>query len=217
MPLLPQALKFSIFATKEDAATALAGLVDRLSNADLDEKSAYKAKFAATRPLKVSNWASGGCVGALRTADNVWTFKDKGVADFFVALFEEVRAGAKARFARADLFHGHINFYKGTLLIVFHAAEYPIDLPDTEAPAKNAALVEPGVTIRVTDANFRYRNAIYWFSTGILETLDTQKLDAKWKDHFDPKRITLLDGTLGSSVAGLNLFSTEGIPFPFLA
>lgn len=217
MPALPQALKFPIFATKEDAATALAGLVNRLSNADLNENSTYKAKFAGTPPLKVSNWASGGCVGALQTAGNVWTFKDKGVADFFVALFEEVRTGAKARFARADLFHGHINFYEGALLIVFHAAEYPSDLLDTKTPAKNAALVEPGVTIKATDPNFRYRNAIYSFATGVLETLDTQKLDAKWKDHFDPKHITLLDGTLGSSVAGLNLFSNEGIPFPFLA
>jgi len=217
MHLLPDALKFGTLSTKEEAATALARLVVSVPNASLDEASKYKALFAGTPPLKVSNWASGGAVGVLKTANNVWRFKDKAVEDFFKALFEEVRIGAKAQFARADLFHGHINLYKGTLLIVFHAAEYPLDLLDTQISAGFAARVEPGVKISVKSPGFRYRNAIYGFSTGILESLDTENLDPKWNDHFDPKPITLLDGTFGESVAGVNAFPTEGITYPFLA
>lgn len=215
MPVLPNALRFKEFPTKEDAATALFALVDRVPNVDLDGMSNYRAAFAKTSPLKVSNWASGGAVGALKTSDNVWRLKDGEVATFFVKLFEEVRTGAKAEFARADLFHGHINLHKKTLLIVFHAAEYPVDLDDTQFPAANAALVEPK-KISIKDPGFRYRNAIYSFASGTLQTFDTLNLDPTWKANFDDKLITLRDDTLGEPVAGLNYFPKDGIPFPFL-
>lgn len=191
----------------EDAEKILARSMSKsIAENVVDNMSSYSNTKG---PKRLSNWLSAGS----RQEGPLSGFRvpsKKTVESFFVALFDAVREGTRSEYNRSDLFHGHINYWNGDVVIIFHAKEYPDDVLDTKYPSNNAEEDEPGTQFQRDHVNFRYRNALYSFKRNAIDFIDLQAINNN-DTYYNliNQGITLDQTKLGDSVAGLNYLPKE--------
>jgi hypothetical protein len=121
-------------------------------------------------------------------------------------------APAPARWSRRVRPAGHVNYWNGDVVIVFHAKEYPSNLVDTQFASANALLDEPGTQFLTTNADFRYRNALYSFNRNAIDVIDLQTINAASPYHaLLTANITLDQTQVGQFIAGINYLPREGV------
>ena len=174
------------------------------------------------------NWGSG--------SPNARVFKDEEVSVFFSNLFYKiVEMGKKNNLSisinTTDLFHGHLvylNQRKGDLIIVFHAQEYPHELPFTRRKSIEAVvthkLVLKGKKFGYKTLSFRRRNFIWSLKENTLFNLNTENsgpffpliFPTGWIENRELKNLALLgnsvqDNLLGDGLGSLNFFPDQNI------
>jgi hypothetical protein len=210
VPVALQALVNCVTAAAAEAALALP--MQGRTAVQIDQSSNY-GHLAG--PRRLSNWVSAGARhGGPLGGFHIPNATPAGVAAgaFFRAVFDAVRAGTRAQYGRADLFHGHVNYWNGDVVIVFHAKEYPSNLIDTQFASANALLDEPGTQFQTTHADFRYRNALYSFNRNAIDVIDLQTINAASPYHaLLTANITLDQTQVGQFIAGINYLPREGV------
>ncbi|MFS8506545.1 MAG: hypothetical protein LVQ75_00175 [Candidatus Babeliales bacterium] len=132
---------------------------------------------------KVTDYASGGRLTGVKIFD-------ERIEQFFVKLFEAiVTYGNQQEFLLVadDLFHGHVillhdkvtNF--SDIIIVFHAKEFPADLPEAGGFKSRAA--SPVNFNMKDDTAFNKRNFIYSLRSHALINLQKNPLSPDYKSY----------------------------------
>jgi len=180
-------------------------------------------------PELILNWGSG--------SPKARTFKNQEVTNFFSNLFYEIiQMGKKNQLFislnTTDLFHGHLVFIgkkRGDLIIVFHAQEYPHDLPFTSHNSRQAVvthkLILKGKKFGHNTISFKKRNFIWSLKENKIFNLDTDRkgpffpliFPTGWVKDQELKELALLgnsvqDNLLGSNLGSLNFFPNQNIP-----
>ena len=179
-------------------------------------------------PKIILNWGSG--------SPNARVFKDEEVSVFFSNLFYKiVEMGKKNNLSisinTTDLFHGHLvylNQRNDDLIIVFHAQEYPHELPFTRRKSIEAVvthkIILKGKKFGYKTLSFRRRNFIWSLKENTLFNLDTEKsgpffpliFPTGWIENRELKSLALLgnsvqDNLLGDGLGSLNFFPDQNI------
>jgi len=180
-------------------------------------------------PEIILNWGSG--------SPKARFFKNQEVTDFFSNLFYKIIDISKHNqlsisLNTTDLFHGHLvylNHKRGDLIIVFHAQEYPHELPFTRSKSIEAVVtyksILKGKKFGYKTVSFKRRNFIWSLKENKLFNLNTDDkgpffsliFPKGWIENKELKRLALLgnsvqDNLLGNGLGSLNFFPDQKIP-----
>ena len=180
-------------------------------------------------PEIILNWGSG--------SPNARVFKNQEITVFFSNLFYKIiEMGKKNQLSisinTTDLFHGHLvylNQKRGDLIIVFHAQEYPHELPFTRQKSIEALvtnkLILKGKKFGHKTISFRRRNFIWSLKENKLFNLNTDYngpffpliFPTGWIDDKELKSLAVLgnsvqDNLLGNGLGSLNFFPDQNAP-----
>ena len=180
-------------------------------------------------PKLLLKWGSGG--------PRARFFKDNEVKAFFSNLFRQViRLGKQEQLSLSlnttDLFHGHLVLLnEGTpdLIIIFHAQEYPHDLPFTQYKSREAVRTYKktlkGKKFGHKTISFQRRNFIWSLNQSKLFNLNTKGksplfpliFPKGWYEDKELRKLAILgnavqDNRLGKSLGSLNFFPSQNIP-----
>lgn len=166
---------------------------------------------------KAKEYGSGGRLGKVKI------FPER-IENFFIGLFNAiVHYGNEQEFLLVadDLFHGHVVLlhdqatHFSDIVIVFHAKEFPADLPEAGG-FKNRASSPVNFNMR-DDRAFSKRNFIYSFRSHVLVNLQKDAFGKDYQSYreliteYDP-RFDLEVNTLREHYFGQTLFDINYFP-----
>jgi len=199
------------------------------------ENSPKKSIMTMTKDISLEipnlllNWGSG--------SQKARVFKNQKMTTFFSNLFYTIIQMAKEHqlsisLNTTDLFHGHIILLgkeKPNLIIIFHAQEYPYNLPFTHHKSKKAVSTHKellkGKRLSYQTPSFKRRNFIWSLKENRLFNINTEIkgpffdliFPKGWKKNKELKNLALLansvqDNLIGKSLGSLNFFPSQNIP-----
>ncbi len=174
------------------------------SNSDINPKMFYQQMNdhsihqLVTVEDKYLKLASG-----VQDSKHVWRFMDNNLNNKLIDLFSIITdnqrlLGFKVELSQYDLFHGHVfavrtNNQVTDVGILFHAKEYPSDLPLGNPDANNSPFTS-------TSPGYKYRNFIWLASAHMIYDIDSDST-AIFPHYFLPEDVDPDDSSMQDIVS----------------
>ncbi|WNG54070.1 hypothetical protein F0U59_04140 [Archangium gephyra] len=205
-PLILASLARSDINTKSKARLMLRGLCDPVTATNLNQESRYNGKqisaatahggnVNATGPCKLENWCAGQTGFYRFKSDVLQADMDlcfNKIAEWYAAFTGD---STQDVLQRNNFFHGHLILFPEKiwapsgpeLFILFHAMEYPEQLPDEifKVNCAKAVLGNDYKGFSVQDAKYRWRNALWSLSLGKVWFFNFSNNFHPYKDFLD--------------------------------
>ena len=190
----------------------MVALSTRLATPKLNSESSHNPDKKKNY-LQLANWASGASAPYVRFSKTVTT-------TWLTNLFTEVARTAGHRLDRGDLFHCHLVFDVGDLLMVFHAKEYPSDIEPFKY-GQAVGLDRSVADFETKDSVFKKRDVIYSVAHNRIYVPNFTNNGNPFRSLLYEPNLTvrgnplLLDATMfGDCIADISTFPRENVkPF----